>query len=166
MILMKTSDITKKVYGKFGPYILEAENDGEFLTYNVVPDKVIEMIEYLYNEPELGYRYLTTLFAVHYPEISQIGIYYLLHNLEKNSRIRLKVFVGDANPEIGTLTGIFSAANWMERETYDFFGVKFTGHPNLKRILNVEDMIIHPLRKEYPLEDQMREDKKDEMFGR
>ncbi|KAB2913315.1 MAG: NADH-quinone oxidoreductase subunit C [Bacteroidetes bacterium] len=163
---MKTSDITKKVYERFGSHILEAENDGEFLTYKVAPDKVTEMIEYLYNEPELAYRYLTTLFAVHYPEISQIVMHYLLHNLEKNSRIRIKVFVGDTNPEIDTLTGIFSAANWLERETYDFFGVKFIGHPNLKRILNVEDMTIHPLRKEYPLEDQMREDKKDEMFGR
>jgi NADH-quinone oxidoreductase subunit C len=54
----------------------------------------------------------------------------------------------------------------MERETYDFYGVTFTGHPNLKRILNVDDMIIFPLRKEYPLEDQTREDKKDMMFGR
>lgn len=163
---MKTSDIIKKVYEKFGPHILEAENDGEFLTYNVVPEKAIEMIEYLYNEPELAYRYLTTLFAVHYPETSQMAMHYLVHNLEKNSRIRIKAVLSDINPEISTLTGVFSAANWLERETYDFFGVKFTGHPNLKRILNVEDMIIHPLRKEYPLEDQMREDKKDEMFGR
>jgi NADH-quinone oxidoreductase subunit C len=163
---MKTSDIIKKVYEKFGPQILEAENDGEFLTYNVVPEKAIEMIEYLYNEPELAYRYLTTLFAVHYPETSQMTMHYLLHNLEKNSRICIKAVLSDTNPEISTLTRVFSAANWLERETYDFFGVKFTGHPNLKRILNVEDMIIHPLRKEYPLEDQMREDKKDEMFGR
>jgi NADH-quinone oxidoreductase subunit C len=54
----------------------------------------------------------------------------------------------------------------MERETYDFFGVNFVGHPNLKRILNVEEMEYFPLRKEYPLEDQKRTDKDDEMFGR
>lgn len=163
---METSSITKKVHEKFEPYILGAEDDGEFLNITVAPAKAIELIEYLYNEPELGYRYLTTLFAVHYPETSQMVMHYLLHNLEKNSRIRIKAFLGDTNPEIDTLTEVFSAANWLERETYDFFGVKFIGHPNLKRILNVEDMIIHPLRKEYPLEDQMREDKKDEMFGR
>ena len=55
---------------------------------------------------------------------------------------------------------------WGECETYDFFGVQFTGHPDLRRILNVEDMIMFPMRKEYPLEDQTREDKKDIMFGR
>ncbi len=54
----------------------------------------------------------------------------------------------------------------MERETYDFFGIIFKGHPNLKRILNVDEMNIYPLRKEYPLEDQTRDDKSDKMFGR
>ena len=58
------------------------------------------------------------------------------------------------------------AANWMERETYDFYGVNFVGHPNLKRILNVDEMDYFPMRKEYPLEDQTRSDKDDEMFGR
>jgi NADH-quinone oxidoreductase subunit C len=61
---------------------------------------------------------------------------------------------------------VFAAANWLERETYDFYGVIFEGHPNLKRILNVDEMIIFPMRKEYPLEDQTREDKNDSMFGR
>ena len=65
-----------------------------------------------------------------------------------------------------TLTHLFTGANWMERETYDFFGVVFEGHPNLKRILNVEDMIMFPMRKEFPLEDQVRGDKSDKMFGR
>ena len=63
-------------------------------------------------------------------------------------------------------SNVFPAANWMERETYDFFGVIFEGHPNLIRILNVEEMIMFPLRKEFPLEDQVREDKNDSMFGR
>ena len=91
---------------------------------------------------------------------------YQLHNLKTNQRIRLKIFLSADQPQVPTLTGIFSAANWMERETYDFFGVTFTGHPNLKRILNVEDMIFFPLRKEFPLEDQTREDKNDALFGR
>ena len=60
----------------------------------------------------------------------------------------------------------FHAANWMERETYDFYGVNFVGHPNLKRILNVDEMDYFPMRKEFPLEDQTRIDKDDEMFGR
>ena len=91
---------------------------------------------------------------------------YQLHNLVNNQRIRLKIYLPVENPVAPTLTGVFAAANWLERETYDFYGVIFEGHPNLKRILNVDEMIIFPMRKEYPLEDQTREDKNDSMFGR
>ena len=86
--------------------------------------------------------------------------------MQSNQRIRLKIFLSEDNPVTPTITNIYAGANWMERETYDFFGVNFTGHPNLKRILNVEEMIIFPMLKEYPLEDQTREDKNDSMFGR
>jgi NADH-quinone oxidoreductase subunit C len=65
-----------------------------------------------------------------------------------------------------TATKIWPAANWMERETYDFYGILFGDHPNLQRILNVEDMTDFPMRKDFPLEDQTREDKDDSMFGR
>lgn len=64
------------------------------------------------------------------------------------------------------MTHLWPAANWMERETYDFFGVEFVGHPDLRRILNVDDMDYFPLRKQYPLEDGTRTDKEDEFFGR
>ncbi|HRI80007.1 MAG TPA: NADH-quinone oxidoreductase subunit C, partial [Cyclobacteriaceae bacterium] len=115
---------------------------------------------------ETKFQFLTTLCGIHYPEQKTIAVMYQLHNLVSNFRIRLKAFLPEDKPVVQTLTGVFSAANWMERETYDFFGVVFEGHPNLKRILNVEEMIIFPLRKEYPLEDQVREDKNDAMFGR
>ncbi|RZK53321.1 MAG: NADH-quinone oxidoreductase subunit C [Pedobacter sp.] len=61
---------------------------------------------------------------------------------------------------------LWNAANWMERETYDFFGIKFEGHPDLRRILNMDDLGVHPMLKQYPLEDPNRVDKKDEYFGR
>jgi NADH-quinone oxidoreductase subunit C len=70
------------------------------------------------------------------------------------------------NPVLPTAVTIWPAANWMERETYDFYGILFEGHPNLVRILNVEDMTVFPMRKDFPLEDQTREDKNDSMFGR
>jgi len=78
----------------------------------------------------------------------------------------VKTFTSIEKPQIDTLTNLFSAANWMERETFDFFGIEFIGHPNLIRILNVEYMDYFPMRKEYPLEDQTRKDKDDRFFGR
>ena len=86
--------------------------------------------------------------------------------MPENRRVRVKTFFDINQPEIPTATDLWPSANWMERETYDFFGVRFTGHPNLKRILNVDEMDIFPMRKEYPLEDQTREDKEDRNFGR
>ena len=68
----------------------------------------------------------------------ELGVIYHLHNMPKNWRIRLRIFFGVEDAVVPTLTTVFSAANWMERETYDFYGIVFKGHPNMKRILNVE----------------------------
>jgi NADH-quinone oxidoreductase subunit C len=151
---------------KFEGEILSVETPYNFLTINLKKENIIEIIRYLYNHNEAQFQYLTTLCGIHYPDVNQIAVMYQLHSLVNNWKIRLKIFLPADNAITPTLTPVFSAANWMERETYDFFGVKFTGHPDLRRILNVEDMTIFPLRKEYPLEDQTREDKPDYMFGR
>jgi NADH-quinone oxidoreductase subunit C len=78
----------------------------------------------------------------------------------------LKVFLSKDNLEIDSLTSIYAGANWMERETYDFYGIAFKGHPNMSRILNEDSMDYFPMRKEYHLEDATREDKDDRFFGR
>ena len=114
-----------------------------------------------------GFTFLTDLCGVHYPNQSlQLGVVYHFHNLLLNIRLRMKCFLEYENPCIETLSDLYSAANWMERETYDFYGIKFTNHPDLTRILNVEYLDYFPLRKEYPLEDPTREDKTDKYFGR
>lgn len=151
---------------KYGEEILHIETPYSFLTVTLKKEKITDIIRYLYDHPQTKFQYLTTLGGIHFPELSQIAVMYQLHNLITNQRIRLKIYLPDENPVTGTITGIFAAANWLERETYDFYGVIFEGHPNLKRILNVDEMIIFPMRKEYPLEDQTREDKNDSMFGR
>jgi NADH-quinone oxidoreductase subunit C len=151
---------------KFESEVLSVETPYDFLTLNLKKERIIEIIQYLYHHNEARFQYLTTLCGIHYPDVKQIAIMYQLHSLTNNWRVRLKIYLPEENPVTPTLTAVFSAANWMERETYDFFGVKFVGHPDLRRILNVEDMIVFPLRKEIPLEDQTREDKKDSMFGR
>lgn len=151
---------------KYEDQILQTEELYDFLTVTLKKDRIVEVIQYLYTHPDTQFQYLTTLCGIHYAELGQIAVMYQLHNLVSNQRIRLKIYLPVENPVTPTISHIFAAANWLERETYDFFGVIFQGHPNLKRILNVDDMIIFPMRKEYPLEDQVREDKNDTMFGR
>ena len=151
---------------KFESEILSVETPYDFLTINFKKDHIIDLIKYLYDHPVAKFQYLTTLCGIHYPDNKQIAVMYQLHSLVNNWRLRIKIFLPEENAVTPTLTSVFAAANWMERETYDFFGIQFTGHPDLRRILNVEEMIIFPMRKEYPLEDQTREDKKDFMFGR
>jgi NADH-quinone oxidoreductase subunit C len=138
------------------------------LTFEVPNEMNLKVMQFLYDEDELNFRFLTDLQAVHYPDLKgrELAVVYHLHNLRDNVRIRFKVFTSTEQPDVFTATKLFEAANWMERETYDFFGVNFVGHPNLKRILNVDEMTYFPMRKEFPLEDQTREDKDDEMFGR
>jgi NADH-quinone oxidoreductase subunit C len=149
---------------KFADEIVTIESPYNFLTVTLKADRIIEIIRFLYDQEK--YQYLTTLSGIHYPDLKSIVVMYQLHNLSQNKRIRLKIYLPEDKPSVPTLTTVFPAANWMERETYDFFGVNFEGHPNLIRILNVEEMTIFPLRKEYPLEDQTREDKNNQMFGR
>lgn len=153
---------------KFGDQV-----SGFFTSYGMLefeaPKEInLKVLNFLYDEPALQFRFLTDLTGVHYPDQPgrELAVVYHLHNLKENSRVRFKVFSSIQHPDIYTATGLFASANWMERETYDFFGVNFVGHPNLKRILNVDEMDYFPLRKEFPLEDQTRIDKDDEMFGR
>lgn len=138
----------------------------DMLTITLAPEKLLDIVSFLYSHEALQFQFLTTLCGVHIPDEKTIGVMYQLHNLQTNERLRLKVHLPEDKPEVDSITPVFKGANWMERETYDFFGVVFRNHPKLERILNVDEMIIFPLRKEYPLEDQTREDKVDEMFGR
>ncbi len=150
---------------KFQHEVINIDESSDMLTVTVRKQAIVEVIGFL--KEELGYLFLTDLCGIHYPDQElALGVVYHLHNFQTNTRIRVKTFTSVATPEISTLTDLFSAANWMERETYDFFGIIFTGHPNLIRILNVEYLDYFPLRKEYPLEDQTRTDKDNRFFGR
>ena len=137
------------------------------LTIDTTRDHIIDVLTFLKTDATLQFIYLTDITAIHYPEQEkQIGVIYHLHSLVNNVRIRIKVFLTDGDLHIPTATTIWNGANWMERETYDFFGVIFDGHPDLRRILNVDDMTAFPMRREFPLEDPNRVDKKDYFFGR
>jgi NADH-quinone oxidoreductase subunit C len=160
--------IKNKLAEKFGGQVSNFDEPYGLLTFEADKDINLKLMQFLFDDVELRFQFLTDLCAVHYPNQPgrELAIVYHLHNLVDNIRLRFKVFAAIEKPDVFTASQLYSSANWMERETYDFYGVNFIGHPNLIRILNVDEMDYFPLRKEYPLEDQTRIDKDDAMFGR
>jgi NADH-quinone oxidoreductase subunit C len=160
-------DVLAKISAKFADKVTVLGAPFGLPTLETSREQIIDVLDFLKNDQVLQFIYLTDLTAIHYPEQEKpIGVIYHLHSLVNNLRIRVKVFLAEGDVNIPTATDLWNGANWMERETYDFFGVIFTGHPDLRRILNVDDMTVFPMRKEYPLEDPNRVDKKDYFFGR
>jgi NADH-quinone oxidoreductase subunit C len=158
--------ISQKLNEKFPGEVFSAELLYNFPVFTVNAAHTHDILKFLKEDADLNFHFLTDLTGMQTADEKQLGVIYHLHNMPKNMRVRIKTFFDINKPEIPTATDLWPGANWMERETYDFFGVRFKGHPNLKRILNVDEMDIFPMRKEYPLEDQAREDKDDKMFGR
>jgi len=151
---------------KFGEQLFDVSEPYGLLTFSTNKDKLIAVLSFLKENGKINFNFLTDITAVHYPETEQIAVVYHLHSMVSGIRARLKVFLHENDPKIPTATVLWNGANWMERETYDFFGVKFEGHPDLRRILNMDELGVHPMLKQYPLEDPNRVDKKDEYFGR
>ena len=160
--------VGEKLKSKFGDAIISAEQSYDFPVFVIKREMLFDVVKYLKEDAELGFRFLTTLCGLHYPQNKgqELGVMYQLHNMPQNWRIRLKTFFPISDPQVPSLTSLFSSANWQERQEYDFFGIIFKGHPDLRRILNMDEMNYHPMRKEYPLEDGTRTDKEDAMFGR
>lgn len=164
---MTNEQVRQRLTEKFDDQLTFEESYG-MLSISAPLDQNLKVLQYLYDDEQLAFRFLTDLTAVHYPEKKgmEIAVIYHLHNLPENIRIRVKVYAPIEKPDVFTATQLFPGANWMERETYDFYGVNFVGHPDLRRILNADEMDYFPMRKEYTLEDPQRTDKDDEMFGR
>lgn len=160
--------IKGKLTEKFGETLTDWQEPYGMLTFTAPKDLNLKVLQFLFDDAELKFRFLTDLQAVHYPDRKgeELAVVYHLHNLIDNVRIRFKVYTSIEKPDVFSATALYASANWMERETYDFFGVNFIGHPNLIRVLNVDEMDYFPMRKQYPVEDQLRIDKDDEMFGR
>jgi len=162
---MENQLIIQKLNEKVVGAVLSIDESSDVLTLTVESVQIEAVVACLKDELQFGF--LTDICGIHYPDATlQLGVVYHLHNLYQNKRVRLKAFLPLENPVISSLTSLFSGANWMERETYDFYGIIFVNHPNLTRILNVEYLDVFPLRKEYPLEDPTRADKNDDYFGR
>ena len=152
---------------EFPDSVISSSEPYGMLTVEIKKDDIKKVIHYL-KDSTLEFNFLTDICGIHYPETQdkEIGVIYHLHNMMANFRIRLKVFMTRENIEVDSIVDLYAGANWMERETYDFYGIKFKGHPDLRPILNMEDLGYHPMLKEYNLEDGTRTDKNDAMFGR
>ncbi len=165
---MSNQEIIDDLTARFGETLLDIHEPYGMLTLTASREDIIDVLGYLYNHKTFKFQFLTDITGVNYPELpgSEFAVVYHLHSWTHNVRMRIKVFAPAADPVVPTATGLFASANWMERETFDFFGIVFRGHPNLTRVLNMEDMDYFPMRREYPLEDQTRHDKIDAYFGR
>ncbi len=137
------------------PLLLRGKLAGRQMHVRVPAGRLIEVLTYLRDEPRCRFEQLIDLTCVDYlnfPDATdRFGVIYSLLSLTHNHRIWLKCFVNDPNPTVPTATKIWKGAEWMEREVFDMFGVRFEGHPDLRRILTWDSFEAHPLRKDYPL---------------
>jgi NADH-quinone oxidoreductase subunit C len=166
---LETIEIQDTLVATFGSAVFQFNQENDIFSFEVDADKITAVILFLKNDPTLRFHFLTDLCGIHYPDNEverQFAVVYHLHNWYENKRIKIKAFINGSKPEIKTISNIFLSSNWMERETWDFYGINFVGHPQLKRILNMDEMISFPMRKEFPMEDSGRTDKDDRFFGR
>jgi NADH-quinone oxidoreductase subunit C len=168
MSKLTNEQVVERLQQQFGEAIRTVETHFDLLTVEVDPSQAHAIIAWLKQDDVLKMSFLTLVGATHYPDQldREFAVSYLLHSFVNNVRLRLKAFLPQSNPSIATITDLYIGANWQERETFDFFGIQFTGHPNLTRILNEDSMDYFPMRKEFHLEDATREDKDDRYFGR
>ncbi|HLL70590.1 MAG TPA: NADH-quinone oxidoreductase subunit C [Pyrinomonadaceae bacterium] len=145
--------LVKRLQKNLDGAVLEATEFLGQLSVHVAPERVVEVCEFLKRDAESPFNYLSDLTCVHFPERADapFEVVYNLYSISANVRVRLKAQTTDAEG-VESVTGVWPAANWMEREVYDLFGVQFRNHPDLRRILLPPDWEGHPLRKDYPLE--------------
>ena len=144
--------LVKKLREKFDGAVIEASEFLGQLSIRIEPAHIVEVCDGLKRDDDTPFNYLSDLTCVHYPDRKEapFEVVYNLYSIPANERVRLKVAVdGDG---VASVTGVWPAANWPEREVYDLFGVRFRDHPDLRRILLPPDWEGHPLRKDYPLE--------------
>ena len=166
--MLTNEEVAQILLNQFGESVTDFDDPFNLLTCSTSRDQLIPLVTYLKEHSTLKIGFLTDITAIHYPDSTgkEFCVVYHLHSLPNNFRIRIKVYLEKDDIHIPTMVSLYASANWMERETFDLFGILFDGHPDLRRILNMEEMDYHPMRKEYPLEDAPREDKIDALFGR
>lgn len=167
---MSTTDAVQAMQERFPELGLEARplvvhSDGrpsDQLCVRVPPARLLDVMWFLYRDPRTKFEQLCDLTCVdylNYPVVAggapagddRFGVTYALLSVTHNQRLWVKVFVNDPDPTVPSVTPIWRGAEWPEREVYDMFGIRFTGHPDLRRILLPQNFKAFPLRKDYPL---------------
>jgi NADH-quinone oxidoreductase subunit C len=168
MASMTNDEVLKDLLNHFGSDVFEVDEPHGLLTVHTTAARVIDLLLHVRSSATLQMNFLTDITVIHYPERvgEEFSVVYHCHSWYTNVRLRVKVKVPLSAPHIPSAIPVHLSANWMEREAFDFYGIIFEGHPNLVRILNMDEMDYHPMRKEYPLEDPTRRDKVDHQFGR
>ena len=143
--------IADTLKARFGDSILQVTEFRGETTIGVKPEAIVDVCAFLRDDPAAAYNFMSDISAVDvWPDEPRFQVNYHLYSMPRNTRLRLKVSVGDGQA-IPSVTGVWPAANWFERETYDLFGVPFSGHPDLRRILLPDEYLGHPLRRDAPL---------------
>ncbi len=159
---MAGSDALEQLQAQFPTAVRQSRTDGDFLILSLLRDDMHPVVEFLKSAPGLNYALLMDITAVDYLRYpaenrpadlgtARFAVVYTLVSLEVPTRIRLRVPLEEADAVVDSLADLYGAANWLEREVWDMFGIRFRGHPNLTRILMYEQFEGHPLRKDYPL---------------
>ena len=137
------------------PLLAKPGGEDEQVYVRVPADRLVEVMRFLRRDERCSFEQLCDVTCVDYLNFpkarDRYGVIYSLLSLSKNRRLWVKCFVNDPKPEAPSVTCIWRGANWLEREVWDMFGVRFSGHPDLRRILTWEGFEAHPLRKDYPL---------------
>jgi NADH-quinone oxidoreductase subunit C/D len=148
--------LLETLMAKFPDAVLSVEADTERseVSARVVASRIVDVARFLHDAPEASFDHLTDICSADYPDDPErFEVIYHLHSLPHRRRIRLKARVTEENPSIPSVTGIWKGADFLEREVYDLMGIRFTGHPDLRRILMPEDYDEgYPLRKDFPTE--------------
>ncbi len=147
------SPVLRRLRDRFPVVMVETHSYRGDDTAVILREAAHEVFRHLKEEEALSFEMLSDLTAVDYLKMKKSPRYevvYHLYSLTHNHRLRVKIRVPEANPEVDSVVGFWSIANWYEREVWDMFGIRFQGHPDLRRILMYEEFKGHPLRKDYP----------------
>ena len=147
---LKEDTLTLAVHEFDADAIVDGKFDRAEMTLEIAPERIVPVCRFLKDSQQFV-RLSTVTGVDRYPAEPRFEVVYHLHSIARNQRLRLKCRLSGEKPEIESVTSVWRAANWYERETFDLFGVRFLNHPDLKRIMLPEDWEGHPLRKDYPV---------------